>query len=192
MRQHFIHVHLLGNKSRDLFASSTDDDVWKFYRDQMNFTTSGPEIEIVSDQATTPHLFYNSFSLPKKNEIDVVGLGVGVFFCVLGVTLVIYCITRASGCYGNGRHAPTEIKITYFDDDAVTGVTSPMHRQEETDTLDSGRPVLDTLKIPREHSLSLPPDMFSDVKTGSDCMPNQPTKQFESDTIVGLKRMGIL
>ena len=44
------------------------------------------------------------------------GLGVGVFFCVLGVTLVIYCITRASGCYGNGRHAPTEIKITYFDD----------------------------------------------------------------------------
>ena len=55
--------------------------------------------------------FFFAFS-----EIDVVGLGVGVFFCVLGVTLVIYCITRASGCYGNGRHAPTEIKITYFDD----------------------------------------------------------------------------
>lgn len=46
----------------------------------------------------------------------MVGLGVGVFFCVLGVSLVIYCITRASGCYGNGRTPSTEIKITYFED----------------------------------------------------------------------------
>lgn len=172
--------------------SEKEDDVLDFYREQMNFTTAEPETEFHSERVTTPYLLYNSFSLPKKNEVDVVGLGVGVFFCVLGVTLVIYCITRASGCYGSGRTPSAEIKITYFEDDAITGIAVPVDMKSESTSDDKSRPTLDTLEIPREHKMySLPPNVLPEPSMETDCFIHQ-EKPTESDTIVGLKRMGIL
>ncbi|XP_061186706.1 uncharacterized protein LOC133194818 [Saccostrea echinata] len=159
----------------------------------MNFTTSDLDEEFLSEQSTTPYLFYKSFSIPKKNEIDVVGLAVGVFFCVMGVTLVIYCITRASGCYNTRGQPRTEIKITYFEDDAVTGLSLPTHADDETTSADDDKPTLDTLKIPCEQLNSFPLQGCSETKVFVDNNPFiSQGKVLESDTIIGLKRMGIL
>ncbi|XP_062578151.1 uncharacterized protein LOC134240056 [Saccostrea cucullata] len=160
----------------------------------MNSTTSDLNEDFLPE-STTPYLFYKSFSsIPKKNEVDVVGLAVGVFFCVMGVTLVIYCITRASGCYNTRRQPRTEIKITYFDDDAVTALSLPTtHADDETTSADDDKPTLDTLKIPCEQLNSFPSQGCPETKlfVDDDCFISH-GKVLKSDTILGLKKMGIL
>lgn len=73
--------------------------------------------------------------------------------------------------------------------DVITGIAVPVDMRDTS--ADKSRPTLDTLEIPREHMYSLPPNVFPDPSTETDCFIHQ-EKPTESDTIVGLKRMGIL
>uniref|UniRef100_A0A8W8M6V9 Uncharacterized protein n=1 Tax=Magallana gigas TaxID=29159 RepID=A0A8W8M6V9_MAGGI len=76
--------------------------------------------------------------------------------------------------------------------DAITGIAVPVDMKSESTSDDKSRPTLDTLEIPREHNMySLPPNVFPEPSTETDCFIHQ-EKPTESDTIVGLKRMGIL
>lgn len=68
--------------------------------------------------------------------------------------------------------------------DVITGIAVPVDMRDTS--ADKSRPTQDTLEIPREHMYSLP-----DPSTETDCFIHQ-EKPTESDTIVGLKRMGIL
>lgn len=65
--------------------------------------------------------------------------------------------------------------------------------EEETNIEDTGKHAFDTLKLPCEHSNGLPLLTYTDNtdKAGNECFIIH-GKPFESDAILGLKKMGIL
>jgi hypothetical protein len=65
--------------------------------------------------------------------------------------------------------------------------------EDDANIDDSAKPALDTLKLPCERSNCLPQLTYTDTsgKAANECFMNH-GKPYESDAIMGLKKMGIL